>query len=129
MASDRVYYSEMREDDLDYIDPNENILEVELECEKRLKLIKYDWTVDSASTALFKACKIGRYKTVEQIINDTAADLNSKDQWDSTPLYYACLCGHADIVTLLMQNGAKERILAICVHRPPLKGNAVYMEH
>ena len=32
---------------------------------------------------------------------------DSKDQWDSTPLYYACLCGHADIVALLMQNGAK----------------------
>lgn len=109
MASERVYYNEMREDDLDYIDPNENILWDELECEKQLKSLKYDWHQDSASAALFKACRIGRFETVEQIINDTAADLNSKDQWDSTPLYYACLCGHADIVTLLMQNGAKEK--------------------
>ena len=30
------------------------------------------------------------YSTLKAIINDTAADLNSKDQWDSTPLYYAC---------------------------------------
>ena len=44
--SDRVYYHEMREDDLDYIDPNENILLDELECEKKLKSLKYDWTVD-----------------------------------------------------------------------------------
>ena len=43
MASERVYYNEMREDDLDYIDPNENILWDELECEKQLKSLKYDW--------------------------------------------------------------------------------------
>ena len=36
----------MREDDLDYIDPNENILWDELDCEKKLKSLKYDWTVD-----------------------------------------------------------------------------------
>ena len=37
MASQRVYYNEMREDDLDFIDPNENILWDELDCEKKLK--------------------------------------------------------------------------------------------
>lgn len=42
-----------------------------------------------------------------QILNDTGADINCKDQWDSTPLYYACLCGHIEIVQLLMSHGAK----------------------
>ena len=25
-------------------------------------------------------------------------DVNVRDKWDSTPLYYACLCGHLDLV-------------------------------
>ena len=25
-------------------------------------------------------------------------DLNIRDKWDSTPLYYACLCGHLELV-------------------------------
>jgi ankyrin repeat/BTB/POZ domain-containing protein 1 len=34
-------------------------------------------------------------------------DMNVRDQWDSTPLYYACLCGHADIVAYLLSMGAR----------------------
>lgn len=30
-----------------------------------------------------------------------------RDQWDSTPLYYACLCGHKDIVEYLLSIGAR----------------------
>ena len=26
-------------------------------------------------------------------------DLNIRDKWDSTPLYYACLCGHLELVS------------------------------
>jgi len=33
-------------------------------------------------------------------------DLNIRDKWDSTPLYYACLCGHLDLVKYLLINGA-----------------------
>ena len=33
-------------------------------------------------------------------------DLNLVDQWDSTPLYYACLCGHLELVQYLLNNGA-----------------------
>ena len=33
-------------------------------------------------------------------------ELNIRDKWDSTPLYYACLCGHLDIVRYLLMNGA-----------------------
>uniref|UniRef100_H2ZB42 BTB/POZ domain-containing protein 8 n=1 Tax=Ciona savignyi TaxID=51511 RepID=H2ZB42_CIOSA len=34
-------------------------------------------------------------------------DLNLRDKWDSSPLYYACLCGHTELVEYLLQNGAK----------------------
>ena len=137
--SEREWSNEMREDDLDYIDndQNENILLDELEIEKRLKKLKYDYTKETASKALFKgmhfqrffciriifkdrcwssgifiwkfnsACQIGRTEIVTAIINDTAADINCKDKWDSTPLYYACLCGHIEIVKILLNNGAK----------------------
>lgn len=33
--------------------------------------------------------------------------MNVRDKWDSTPLYYACLCGHAPIVGYLLENGAR----------------------
>ena len=33
-------------------------------------------------------------------------DLNIRDRWDSTPLYYACLCGHLDLVKYLLSRGA-----------------------
>lgn len=33
--------------------------------------------------------------------------MNLRDKWDSTPLYYACLCGHLEIVEFLLENGAR----------------------
>ena len=43
-----------------------------------------------------------RYLTEEKEVN-----LNVRDKWDSTPLYYACLCGHPDVVSYLLENGAR----------------------
>ncbi len=34
-------------------------------------------------------------------------NLNLRDKWDSTPLYYACLCGHLNVVEYLLENGAR----------------------
>jgi ankyrin repeat/BTB/POZ domain-containing protein 1 len=33
-------------------------------------------------------------------------ELNIRDRWDSTPLYYACLCGHLSLVKYLLSKGA-----------------------
>ena len=33
--------------------------------------------------------------------------MNVRDIWDSTPLYYACLCGHLELVEYLLENGAR----------------------
>jgi hypothetical protein len=54
MASEREWSNEMREDDLDHIDSTDNILLDELECEKNLKKLTYDWSNETASRALFK---------------------------------------------------------------------------
>ena len=43
-----------------------------------------------------------RYLTDRKEIN-----LNVRDKWDSTPLYYACLCGHPEVVSYLLENGAR----------------------
>ena len=43
-----------------------------------------------------------RYLTDQKEIS-----LNVRDKWDSTPLYYACLCGHPEVVSFLLENGAR----------------------
>ncbi|CAK9290323.1 unnamed protein product [Gordionus sp. m RMFG-2023] len=55
----------------------------------------------------FNSCKIGDFDKVKYLVEHKEIDLNIKDSFDSTPLYYACLCGHIDIVKYLLQNGAK----------------------
>ena len=44
-------------DDFSFISANGNILHDELDIEKRLKSLKYDWVADSATKALFKVYK------------------------------------------------------------------------
>lgn len=57
--------------------------------------------------ALFNYCRRGKVNKLKQLIEDGDIELNICDQWDSTPLYYACLCGHEKTVEYLLQNGAK----------------------
>ena len=38
------------------------------------------------------------------MIEEREVEVNQRDNWDSTPLYYACLCGHADLVDYLLEN-------------------------
>ncbi|XP_032892875.1 ankyrin repeat and BTB/POZ domain-containing protein 1 isoform X1 [Amblyraja radiata] len=41
------------------------------------------------------------------LVEQRDVELNVKDKWDSNPLYYACLCGHEELVQYLLDNGAK----------------------
>lgn len=61
----------------------------------------------SAEKLLFLHCKLGNLEEVKRVVEFKDVDLNTRDQWDSTPLYYACLCGHKDVVEYLLQNGSK----------------------
>lgn len=56
---------------------------------------------------LFLHCKSGDLNGVKYIVESKELDVNVRDGWDSTPLYYACLCGHKEIVEYLLQNGSK----------------------
>nr|XP_009667658.1 PREDICTED: ankyrin repeat and BTB/POZ domain-containing protein 1 [Struthio camelus australis] len=44
---------------------------------------------------------------VRYLLEQRDVEINVRDKWDSTPLYYACLCGHEELVRYLLANGAK----------------------
>ncbi|XP_071960285.1 ankyrin repeat and BTB/POZ domain-containing protein 1-like [Antedon mediterranea] len=56
---------------------------------------------------LFLCCKAGDLYQVKYLLEKKEVDVNIRDTWDSTPLYYACLCGHLDVVRYLLDNGAR----------------------
>ncbi|XP_030658019.1 ankyrin repeat and BTB/POZ domain-containing protein 1 isoform X1 [Nomascus leucogenys] len=41
------------------------------------------------------------------LLEQRDVEVNVRDKWDSTPLYYACLCGHEELVLYLLANGAR----------------------
>jgi len=43
---------------------------------------------------LHLACKAGQLDRVVACVEILGADVNERDEFDSTPLYYSCLCGH-----------------------------------
>lgn len=64
---------------------------------------------DLLSAALVVACQVGDLATGERLIHLGAnpnALPNIHDLDDFTPLYAAALSGHAEVVHLLLQNGA-----------------------
>lgn len=63
--------------------------------------------VSTINKSLFKYCKEGSLTKVQNLVEDDDIDLNLRDEWDSTPLYYACLCGHFKIVEYLLQKGSR----------------------
>ena len=56
---------------------------------------------------LFRACKVGNLKLVKELIEQRNIDVNERDKWDSTPLYYASLCGRINVVRYLISRGAR----------------------
>ncbi|CAB1424205.1 unnamed protein product [Pleuronectes platessa] len=56
---------------------------------------------------LFSSCRKGDIFRVRYLVEQRDVELNVRDKWDSTPLYYACLCGHEELVEYLLASGAK----------------------
>ncbi|KAK4025082.1 ankyrin repeat and BTB/POZ domain-containing protein 1 [Daphnia magna] len=56
---------------------------------------------------LFLSCRSGNLKKIKYLVEHKEVDLNVRDRWDSTPLYYACLCGHVELAEYLLDNGAQ----------------------
>ncbi|XP_063400743.1 ankyrin repeat and BTB/POZ domain-containing protein 1-like [Mytilus trossulus] len=56
---------------------------------------------------LFASCKRGDLQKVQYLVEQKEIELNVRDKWDSTPLYYVCLCGYEELVKYLLEKGAK----------------------
>ncbi|KFD48277.1 hypothetical protein M513_10854 [Trichuris suis] len=56
---------------------------------------------------LFRSCRTGDLEKLRYLVEEREVMVNVRDKWDSTPLYYACLCGHYDVVEYLLNLGAK----------------------
>jgi ankyrin repeat protein len=55
---------------------------------------------------IIKAAKAGDLATVRTLLENDASLVNARDSDGSTPLHCAAWKGHADVVTLLLDNGA-----------------------
>ncbi|KAH9606619.1 hypothetical protein KSS87_013055 [Heliosperma pusillum] len=54
---------------------------------------------------LFSAARAGDVDRLGYLLQ-TGVNVNGRDRWDSTALYYACLAGHLDAARMLLEAGA-----------------------
>ncbi|CAD6587420.1 MAG: hypothetical protein ASARMPREDX12_002838 [Alectoria sarmentosa] len=85
-------------------------IEASLQAEKKLiedGKLKEDNPLDVSETffKLCEACRRGDLKTCQEMITE-GANINARDRFDYTPLILASLCGHFEVVQLLLESGA-----------------------
>ena len=56
---------------------------------------------------VFDTCRRGDLPKLCELVETFGHDINHLDRWDASPLYYACLCGHKDVVLYLLNHGAR----------------------
>ncbi|KAI9255671.1 hypothetical protein BDA99DRAFT_517346 [Phascolomyces articulosus] len=56
---------------------------------------------------LCDAAKRGDLEKTESLVRNFGAPIDVVDSWQCSPLYYACLCGHYEVVKFLLENGAQ----------------------
>eukprot|EP01025_Chloroclados_australasicus_P038639 TRINITY_DN3989_c0_g3_i1.p1 TRINITY_DN3989_c0_g3~~TRINITY_DN3989_c0_g3_i1.p1 ORF type:complete len:504 (-),score=46.41 TRINITY_DN3989_c0_g3_i1:605-2023(-) len=57
--------------------------------------------------ALFRAVRHGDLERVKYLIEIQGEAAHQFDEWEATPLYYAALCGHVQIIEYLLASGAR----------------------
>lgn len=85
-------------------------LEVQLKDEHQLirdGVLRDDSPLDVSEEfqKLCEACRIGDLKSCQEAIA-TGVNINARDLFDYTPLILASLCGHFEVVRLLLESGA-----------------------
>ncbi|OHE91184.1 BTB/POZ domain-containing protein [Colletotrichum orchidophilum] len=85
-------------------------LEVQLKNEHELianGVLREDNPLDQSTEfeAFLLACRRGDLKTCQELIS-AGVNINGKDRFDYTPLIVASLCGHLELVQLLLESGA-----------------------
>ncbi|KAK1656282.1 BTB/POZ domain-containing protein [Colletotrichum phormii] len=85
-------------------------LEVQLKEEHELianGVLREDNPLDQTTEfeAFLLACRRGDLKTCQELIS-AGININGKDRFDYTPLIVASLCGHLELVQLLLESGA-----------------------
>lgn len=56
---------------------------------------------------VFLASREGNLTRLKLFVERDGQDINVIDDWDATPLYYASLCGHIEVVKYLLERGAR----------------------
>ncbi|KAG0172713.1 hypothetical protein DFQ28_009947 [Apophysomyces sp. BC1034] len=73
--------------------------------------INQEPTLDESSGNLFDelctATREGQLEKTEVLVKNFGAPINHVDDWQCSPLYWACLCGHYEVVKFLLENGAQ----------------------
>ncbi|KAF3807296.1 BTB/POZ domain-containing protein 3 [Colletotrichum gloeosporioides] len=85
-------------------------LETQLKNENELiksGVLREDNPLDQSTEfeAFLLACRRGDLKTCQELIS-AGVNINGKDRFDYTPLIIASLCGHLELVQLLLESGA-----------------------
>ncbi|KAH6854952.1 hypothetical protein B0I37DRAFT_303544 [Chaetomium sp. MPI-CAGE-AT-0009] len=85
-------------------------LEAKLKDEDKLirtGVLRNDHPLDSSPEFLdfLQACRRGDLKSCQELIS-AGVNINAKDNYDYTPLVVASLCGHYELVQLLLESGA-----------------------
>ena len=56
---------------------------------------------------IYCAARAGDLERVKYLCEVEDVDLNKKNEFDSIPLFYACLCGHRGTNTIIIRSNCK----------------------